>query len=93
MRFLYVILFYVIFSFTDIVLALIALVQCVAVLLGYEPLASLKSFGASLGVYLKQISEFLSFNSDEKPYPFSDWPVVIPEELETQSSSPSEKAD
>lgn len=76
MRILYVILFYVIFSFTDILLALIALVQSVAVLLGNEPLPSLQKFGASLGVYLKQISEFLSFSSDEKPYPFSDWPIA-----------------
>ena len=93
MRFLYVILFYVIFSFTDIVLALIAIVQSVAVLLGYEPLVSLKSFGASLGVYLKQISEFLSFNSDEKPYPFSDWPGVNSEELGAQNASPSKKTE
>jgi hypothetical protein len=34
----------------------------------------LKDFGKSLGIYLKQIAEFLSYASEEKPFPFSDWP-------------------
>lgn len=89
MRILYVILFYVIFSFTDILMALIALVQSIAVLLGNEPLPSLQKFGSSLGVYLKQISEFLSFSSDEKPYPFSDWPIVA----DSPTPSATQKAE
>jgi hypothetical protein len=74
MRIAYVVLFCIIFSFMDILLALIALVQCVLSLLSGEPNDSLKDFGSRLGIYLKQISDFVSFNSEEKPYPFSDWP-------------------
>ena len=74
MRIAYVVLFCIIFSFMDIFLALVALVQCVLSLVSGEPNDSLKDFGSRLGIYLKQISDFVSFNSEEKPYPFSDWP-------------------
>ena len=42
-----------------------------------EPSESIKLFGKSLGAYLQQISEFLSYASEEKPFPFSDWPEAL----------------
>ncbi|KZY33762.1 MULTISPECIES: DUF4389 domain-containing protein [unclassified Oleiphilus] len=71
---LYLILFCLIYSLTDIVLVVIALVQTVLKLSTGEPSESLKDAGRTLGLYLKQISEFLSYASEVKPYPFSDWP-------------------
>jgi hypothetical protein len=35
----------------------------------------LLSFGDSLSQYVAQIGRFGTFNSDEKPWPFADWPT------------------
>ena len=74
MRILYVILFCIIFSFMDVVLAIIALLQSIFSVFSGEPNESLKDFGLRLSIYIKQIAEFVSFNTDEMPFPFSDWP-------------------
>lgn len=76
LKLLYLILFYVIYRFTHFLLLLIAIVQTVLSLFSGEPSQSIRQFGKNLGVYLQQISEFLSYASEEKPYPFSDWPQV-----------------
>lgn len=34
----------------------------------------LLSFGQSLSILIHQILNFLTFNSDEKPFPFGNWP-------------------
>lgn len=65
-----------IYRITDIVLLLVMLVQTVLNIFSGEPSTSIKVFGKSLGIYLQQISEFLSYASDEKPFPFSDWPTT-----------------
>lgn len=35
----------------------------------------LSSFGNSLAVFIYQTWQFLNYNSEEKPYPFQDWPT------------------
>lgn len=74
LKVLYVVLFYVIYGVTDILLVLIALVQTVLNLFSGGPSDTLQRFGASLGVYVKQIAEYVSYASDHKPFPFDDWP-------------------
>ncbi len=74
MRILYVILFCIVFSFMDVILAIIALLQSIISVVSGEPNEALKDFGARLGIYIKQIAEFVSFNTDDMPFPFSDWP-------------------
>jgi len=36
--------------------------------------ATLVSFGRSLALYLQQIANFLTFTTEEVPFPFKDWP-------------------
>lgn len=81
MRIAYVILFCVVFSFTDIVIALIAIVQSVLAVATGQPSETFKRFGAELGLYLNQISRFVSFSSEDKPFPFSDWPSQDDQDL------------
>ena len=73
-KILYLILFYLIYRITDLVLLVVMLIQTGLSIFSGEPSDSIKGFGKSLGVYLQQISEFLSYASEEKPFPFSDWP-------------------
>lgn len=35
----------------------------------------LRSFGDSLSTYIFQALQFLSYNSEEKPFPFAEWPA------------------
>ena len=74
MRILYLILFGFIFSFIDLLLVAIAIIQVLSSILGDGAIPSVQRFGASLGIYLRQIADFLSYASDEKPFPYSDWP-------------------
>lgn len=78
LKVLYLFLFYLIYGLTDVVLMVITIIQTLLNLFTGEPSESLQSAGRSLGVYVKQISEYLSYASEQKPYPFSDWPQVEP---------------
>jgi len=71
---IYVIFFYFIYSLTDFVLIFIAIVQTFLNLFTGSPNQNLQEFGVSLGLYVKQITEYVSYSHDEKPFPFSDWP-------------------
>ncbi len=57
------------------VLFVVAVIQFVLVLLNDEPNTRLAGFGRSLGRYAQQLVGFLSFATEEVPFPFSDWPA------------------
>ena len=67
-------LFYCIYGFTDVVLLVIAIIQTVLNIFSNEPSQTLMRAGLSLGLYVKQITEYLTYASEEKPFPFSEWP-------------------
>ena len=74
-------------------LAELLLAGVVLVQLGYRlfygaPSAALLSFGDSLSQYLAQIGRFGSFNTDEKPWPFADWPTPQAPQGEAPHSVP-----
>ena len=50
------------------------LFQFVAHLLTGRPNARLREFGESLGSYLQEIADFLTYHSEQKPFPFAAWP-------------------
>jgi hypothetical protein len=52
----------------------IALFQFVNDLLFDHLNSKLLEFSQRLNVYLLQIANFLTFNSNTKPFPFTDWP-------------------
>lgn len=57
------------------VLCLVTVIQFLLVLLTDSPNIRLISFGRSMGSYLRQIVNFLTFASEEVPFPFSEWPA------------------
>ena len=75
LRGLFMILFGILYSLVGTVLVVVAVLQFILVLLGSAPNARLLSFGRSLGSYAQQIVHFQSFNTEKKPFPFSDWPT------------------
>ncbi|MDM8349884.1 DUF4389 domain-containing protein [Pseudomonas sp. sp1636] len=75
LRILWMAVFVIVWQLAELVLGGVVLLQ-----LGYRlfygaPSASLLGFGDSLSQYLAQIGRFGTFNSEEKPWPFADWPT------------------
>jgi hypothetical protein len=62
------------FHISGTLLALGAIIQFVLALLSETPNARLIAFGQSVGLYLSQIAEFVSFGTEEVPFPFNAWP-------------------
>ena len=73
-RGLFMLLMALVFHLSGTLLFIVAIIQFVLTLLNGMPNARLLSFGRHLGSYIRQIVSFLTFASDEIPFPFSDWP-------------------
>ena len=56
------------------VMLVVAVIQFVIAAFDDNPNDRLTAFGRSLGRYIGQIGGFLTFASEEVPFPFSDWP-------------------
>ncbi len=78
-RGLYMLLFALIYSIAEIVFTAVAIFQFLTALVTGKPNELLLNFGQSLSTYIYQTIQFFTFNSDEKPYPFSSWPEGVPE--------------
>ena len=74
LRGLLMILMAMAFHLATMLLGLLAVVQFVLSLVSDAPNLRLCAFGQGLGRYLRQIADFMSFATEEVPFPFSDWP-------------------
>lgn len=86
LRSLFMVLFFVVYRIVDILVLLVAICQWLYVLLTGDDNASLSRFAGGLAAYVAQIVNYLSYNSEQKPFPFSDWP-----EPESKSASSAKK--
>jgi hypothetical protein len=75
LRILWMVLFVLVWQVAEVVLAVVVLVQLVYRLFYGAPSLSFMSFGDSLSQYLAQIGRFGVFQTDQKPWPFADWPT------------------
>ena len=73
-RGLLMLLFVAIKYVTSFLIGVISLFQFVSDLLFDQPNSKLLEFSKHLNIYLLQIANFLTFNSNAKPFPFTDWP-------------------
>lgn len=69
----YMLLMLVIWHVAEAVLLGVAVIQFIFALTG-GPNERLTHFGKGLARYLQQIAAFVTFNSNELPFPFADWP-------------------
>ena len=74
LRLLLVVLFWLIYSVAEFVLAAVVLLQFGFKLITGECNQKLLHFGASLSQFIYQVVKFMTFNTDERPFPFADWP-------------------
>lgn len=73
-RGLFMLLFAIGFCVGHFVLNLLAVVQFLWLLLAREPNQPLLRFGRSLSTWFADTARFLSCATDEKPFPWRDWP-------------------
>ena len=73
-RFLYMLLFAVILYFASVIVSVVVVLQFIFALLTGGDNENLRKFGASLSSYIYQSLQFLTYASDDKPFPFADWP-------------------
>ena len=93
MRVLYMILFALILYVATAVLLLITVVQAVFALLTGSPNENITKFGGDLSRYIYQITQFWTYNSEEKPFPFGPWPEENAVDLGSEESVVVESAD
>jgi hypothetical protein len=75
LRALFMVLFIIISWIAKIIVGIIALFQFIYTLFTGNPLQTLMPFSDSLAQYIFQIINFLTYVSEEKPFPFTHWPT------------------
>ncbi len=75
-RALYTILYLIIGRFISMVLFVIAITQYIYSWLTGEPNEKILHFTEDLAQYTKQLVSYVGFNTEEKPWPFGEWPDV-----------------
>lgn len=73
-RGLYMLFFIVAIGLAQTLINFIAVVQFLSLLITREANNFLSEFGKSLGSWLEQTAQFQSGSSDEKPFPWAEWP-------------------
>lgn len=74
MRILFVVLFWMIFYVSQLIIAAVAIGQCGFVLFTNKPNHYLMQLGDSLSKYVAEILRFVTFNTDQRPFPFAEFP-------------------
>jgi len=73
-RGLYMVLFVIAYSVAEILLVFISVYQFIAALVTGGVNEPLLKFGKNLSIYVYEILEFQTFNTELRPFPFSPWP-------------------
>lgn len=86
LRVLWMLFFLLVWHLAELMLGALVLVQVIYRLVYGAPNGSVMSAGDSLSQYLAQIGRFGTFHTEQKPWPFADWPAPRPAEGETPHS-------
>ena len=73
-RLLFMIMVGILYSAAEVVLCVVVLFQFLNVLITGSKNDKVLAFGAQLSTYAYQIFRYLTFNSEEQPFPIGDWP-------------------
>jgi hypothetical protein len=73
-RFGYMLLFAVVYNLLEIILLAVVLFQAFLTLITGSRNQRLLRFGGQLSTFFYQILQYLTYNSDETPFPFAEWP-------------------
>ncbi|MDF3055489.1 MAG: putative lipase [Gammaproteobacteria bacterium] len=74
LRLLFMLFFVLCHYIIRLIVYVLAIAQFLVVLVTSKPHEGLRKFGQALSYYAYQILQFLTYNTEEKPFPFSPWP-------------------
>lgn len=74
LRALFMLLFVLVYGVAEAVVVVVALVQFGWLVIAEDRNPRLERFARSLSAFVYEIVAFWTFVSDEKPFPFADWP-------------------
>ncbi len=75
-RIFFILVFAVIVGLVRILLWAVILLQIASAILTGEPNRNILAFGRKLSAYLYHILLFLTYNSEQLPFPFTDWQLT-----------------
>lgn len=90
LRLVYVVFFALAWQVAEVALAVLTLIQIAYRLFSGEPDADCARWGSSLSQFVWQSGRYLTGASEQKPWPFSDWPdgnaqwTTQPQDLDQQ---------
>ena len=71
----FILIFALFYGVSKIVVTAIVIFQFLSLLITRSNNPRLAGFSQSLSAYIYQLLQYMMCNSDEKPFPFSDWPA------------------
>lgn len=74
LRIIFMLLFLLAYQVAEILLGLSILLQVIFVAITGEKNLFLQQAGAGLSRYAYQVYRYMTYNSEEKPFPFASWP-------------------
>jgi hypothetical protein len=74
LRLVFMLIFAAILQVASIVMWMLVIVQFLFSLITGTDNINLRQFGHSLSIYIFHTLKFLTYASEEKPFPFADWP-------------------
>ena len=75
LRGLFMVFYIFVARVVEVVVVMVAFTQFFFKLFTKSPNAQLTAFGESLSTYIAEIVRFQTFNTEERPFPFSPWPT------------------
>jgi len=75
-RGLFILVFGIIFYFLYIIIGLIVIFQFITKVVSGGLNNNLLEFSAGMTRYVEQILRYITFHSEERPFPFSPWPAT-----------------
>jgi hypothetical protein len=92
-RLLFMLLFSALYWVAAMVLAVVVLFQFLSALFTGKKNSHVLALGAQLSTYAYQVFRYLTYNSEEKPFPLGDWPSgkMLAEQV-AEASKPKSRA-
>ncbi|MCX2778912.1 DUF4389 domain-containing protein [Microbulbifer thermotolerans] len=81
MRLLYMVLFFFLLEIAGVVMLAVVVLQFLFAIITGGANDNLRRLGDQIASYVYQTLQFLVYNTEEKPFPFSEWPQSEAEDL------------
>ena len=96
-RVFFMLLFGILYSVAEVVLVAVVVFQFLSVLFTRNKNDRLLDLGGDISTYIYQVLRYLTYNSEERPYPFSAWPadkeeIKVPERAAPEKIAPKKAA-